>query len=155
MTAGNSPCNFTPLFRGLGKSERYLWKYRTGVVVDLTVILIFDGDCKFCSSSARAFVRMTKNRIAIAPYQRADLAALGLTLAEFEQAVQYVSDKGIQSGHLAIAQGLIDSNTIWSLAGYVLKWPVVTSVAFVVYHWVAKNRHRLPGGTPACSIDGR
>ena len=155
MTAGNSPCNFTPLFRGLGKSERYLWKYRTGVVVDLTVILIFDGDCKFCSSSARAFVRMTKNRIAIAPYQRADLAALGLTLAECEQAVQYVSDKGIQSGHLAIAQGLIDSNTIWSLAGYVLKWPVVTSVAFVVYHWVAKNRHRLPGGSAACSIDGR
>ena len=119
------------------------------------MLLIFDGDCKFCSSSARAFVRMTKNRIAIAPYQRADLAALGLTLAECEQAVQYVADNGTQSGHLAIAQGLIDSKTIWSLAGYVLKWPVVTSVAFVVYHWVAKNRHRLPGGTPACSIDGR
>ena len=130
-------------------------KYDLDQVVDLTVLLIFDGDCKFCSSSARAFVRMTKNHIAIAPYQRADLAALGLTLAECEQAVQYVSDKGIQSGHLAIAQGLIDSKTIWSIAGYVLKWPVVTSVAFVVYHWVAKNRHRLPGGTPACSIDGR
>ena len=84
-----------------------------------------------------------------------DLAALGLTLAECEQAVQYVSDKGMQSGHLAIAQGLIDSKTTWSLAGYVLKWPVVTSVAFGVYHWVVKNRHRLPGGTPACSIDGR
>ena len=124
-------------------------------MVEINVTLIFDGDCKFCSSSARAFMRMTKNRIAIAPYQRADLAALGLTLAECEQAVQYASDKGIQSGHLAIAQGLIDSKTIWSLAGYVLKWPVVTSVAFVVYHWVAKNRHRLPGGTPACSIDGR
>lgn len=124
-------------------------------MVDLAVLLIFDGDCKFCSSSARAFVLLTKNRIAIAPYQRTDLAALGLTLAECEQAVQYVNEKGIESGHLAIAQGLIDSKTIWSIAGYVLKWPVVTSVAFVVYHWVAKNRHRLPGGTPACSVDGR
>ena len=117
-------------------------------------MLIFDGDCKFCSSSARAFIRMTKNRIATAPYQRSDLAALGLKLTDCEQAVQYVSARGIQSGHLAIAQGLIDSKTIWSMAGYVLKWPVVTSVAFVVYHWVAKNRHRLPGGTPACAIDG-
>lgn len=98
---------------------------------------------------------MTKNRIAIAPYQRSDLAAFGLKLADCEQAVQYVSDIGTQSGHLAIAQGLIDSKTLWSLAGYLLKWPVVTSVSFVVYHWVAKNRHRLPGGTPACSIDGR
>ncbi len=118
-------------------------------------MLIFDGDCKFCSSSARAFIRMTKNRIATAPYQRSDLAALGLKLTDCEQAVQYVSARGIQSGHLAIAQGLIDSKTIWSMAGYVLKWPVVTSVAFVVYHWVAINRHRLPGGTPACAIDGR
>lgn len=117
-------------------------------------MLIFDGDCKFCSSSARAFIRMTKNRIATAPYQRSDLAALGLKLTDCEQAVQYVSARGIQSGHLAIAQGFIDSKTIWSMAGYVLKWPVVTSVAFVVYHWVAKNRHRLPGGTPECAIDG-
>jgi len=119
------------------------------------MVLIFDGDCKFCSSSARVFVRMTKNRIPTAPYQRSDLRALGLTLQDCEQAVQYVSDQGIESGHLAISQGLIDSKTIWSLAGYILKWPVITSIAFVVYHWVAKNRHRLPGGTPACSIDGR
>lgn len=125
------------------------------MLVDLAVVLIFDGDCKFCSSSARAFVRMTKNRISTAPYQRSDLDALGLKLSDCEQAVQYVSHTGIESGHLAISQGLIDSKTFWSLAGYVLKWPVVTSVAFVVYHWVAKNRHRLPGGTPACAIDGR
>jgi len=118
------------------------------------MVLIFDGDCKFCSSSARAFVRMTKNRIPAAPYQLSDLSALGLTLQDCEQAVQYVNKDGIQSGHLAIAQGLIDSKTIWSLAGYVLKWPVITSIAFVVYHWVAKNRHRMPGGTPACSIEG-
>ena len=98
---------------------------------------------------------MTKNRIPTAPYQRTDLSALGLTLQECEQAVQYVSASGKESGHLAITQGLIDSKTFWSLAGYVLKWPVITSIALVIYHWVAKNRRRLPGGTPACSLDGR
>lgn len=124
-------------------------------LVEESVMLIFDGDCKFCSSSARAFARMTKGRIATAPYQRSDLAKLGLTLEQCEQAVQFVSGGEIYAGHLAIAQGLIDSKTAWSIAGYMLKWPVITSVAFVVYHWVSKNRHRLPGGTPACSLDGR
>jgi predicted DCC family thiol-disulfide oxidoreductase YuxK len=98
---------------------------------------------------------MTKGRIATAPYQRADLAQFGLSTKECELAVQYVAAGEISSGHLAIAQGLIDSKTAWSIAGYVLKWPVVTSIAYVVYYWVAKNRHRLPGGTPACAIDGR
>lgn len=98
---------------------------------------------------------MTKSRIATVPYQRAELAKYGLTLEQCEQAVQYVSSGHVYSGHLAIAQGLIDSKTAWSIAGYVLKLPVITSVAFVVYRWVSKNRHRLPGSTPACSLDGR
>jgi predicted DCC family thiol-disulfide oxidoreductase YuxK len=124
-------------------------------MVDLGVTLIFDGDCKFCSSSARTFSSMTRGRISTVPYQRADLASFGLTLEQCEQAVQYVSKGEIYSGHLAIAQGLIDSKTSWSLAGYFLRWPVVTSVAYMVYHWVSANRHRLPGGTAACSLDGR
>ncbi len=98
---------------------------------------------------------MTKSRIATAPYQRTDLAKLGLTLEACEQAVQYVGKSETFSGHLAIAQGLIDSKTAWAVAGYVLRWPVITSAAFVVYQWVSANRHRLPGGTPACSLEGR
>ncbi len=98
---------------------------------------------------------MTKSRIATAPYQRTDLAKLGLTLEGCEQAVQYVGKSETFSGHLAIAQGLIDSKTAWALAGHILRWPVITSVAFVVYQWVSANRHRLPGGTPACSLEGR
>ncbi len=124
-------------------------------MVEFSVTLIFDGDCKFCSSSARAFTRITKSRIATIPYQRADLKAFGVSLEQCQQAVQYVVKGEIFSGHLAIAQGLIDSKTAWSIAGYILRWPVVTSVAFMVYQWVSANRHRLPGGTPACSLDGR
>ncbi len=98
---------------------------------------------------------MTKNRIATIPYQRANLAELGLSLGECESAVQYVSNGSKFPGHKAIAQGLIDSRTIWSLVGQMLLWPVINGIAFMVYALVAKNRHRLPGGTPACSLDGR
>jgi predicted DCC family thiol-disulfide oxidoreductase YuxK len=98
---------------------------------------------------------MTKNRIATIPYQRANLDELGLSLGECESAVQYVSNGSKFAGHKAIAQGLIDSRTIWSLVGHILLWPVISGIAFMVYALVAKNRHRLPGGTPACSLDGR
>jgi hypothetical protein len=98
---------------------------------------------------------MTKNRIATIPYQRAKLDELGLSLGECESAVQYVNKSRKFAGHKAIAQGLIDSRTIWSPLGRILLWPVISGIAFVVYGLVAKNRHRLPGGTPACSLDGR
>lgn len=98
---------------------------------------------------------MTKNRIATIPYQRAKLDDLGLILTDCESAVQYVSKGRKFAGHKAIAHGLIDSETVWSPLGRILLWPVISGIAFVVYGLVAKNRHRLPGGTPACSLDGR
>ena len=33
--------------------------------------------------------------------------------------------------------------------------PGVDAVARRAYHWIAANRSRLPGGTPACSLDAR
>ena len=36
--------------------------------------------------------------------------------------------------------------------GVVLLVPGISAVAARVYSWVSANRHRLPGGTPACSL---
>ena len=115
--------------------------------------LVFDGDCSFCSSSARVLERITGSKVSILPYQRIDLTQFGLTEAECELAVQFVSFTKKSSGHLAIADALIASKNLWSVAGVVLKLPVITSAGFLVYGWVSKNRHRLPGGTPACQIE--
>jgi len=52
----------------------------------------------------------------------------------------------------AIAQLFIDSKTLWSVAGYLLRVPGINHLAERVYYWIAKNRHRLPGGTPECSM---
>lgn len=123
------------------------------VVLDMT--LIFDGDCRFCSSSARVFLHLTKQRIATTPYQLANLEALGTNLSACEQAVQYWDGARSYSGHLAIAQALIDSKTSWRSIGQLLKLPLISPLAALAYNWVAKNRHKLPGGTPACSLEGR
>lgn len=115
-------------------------------------LFVFDGDCAFCSSANRLLLRMTKNKIESRPYQHLNLAALGLTLDQVQTAVQYVTKEKRFSGARAIAEYLIDSRTAWSIAGRIMRFPVILSFAEIVYELVAANRHRLPGGTPECEL---
>ncbi len=119
-------------------------------------VLVYDGDCAFCSTSARFAaqrLRRSPADYAVEPWQRVDLAALGLTAAECDAAVRWVSADGIpDAGHVAIARALRASRWWARPAGVVLLTPGISSVAARVYAWVSANRHRLPGGTPACSL---
>lgn len=118
-------------------------------------LFIFDGDCAFCSSSMRLLRRITKDRIPAEPYQFLELSKLGVSQAEAESAVQYLRDGKQYKGAEAIARCLMDSKTIWSAAGWLLRAPVILSFAEIVYSAVAANRHRLPGGTPECQLKPR
>ncbi len=40
----------------------------------------------------------------------------------------------------------------WAVAGRILLAPPVSWVAPLGYRLVARYRHRLPGGTPACKV---
>lgn len=115
-------------------------------------VLIFDGDCAFCSSSARVLRKITRDKIAVTPYQYLNLSELGLSEDQTSKAVYYVTQIETYSAAKAIARCLMDSRTPWAVAGFLMNIPVVISVAELVYAWVAKNRHRLPGGTPECSL---
>jgi predicted DCC family thiol-disulfide oxidoreductase YuxK len=95
---------------------------------------------------------MTNNKIAIEPYQKLDLGSLGLTSELTSKAVYFVSGSKRFVAAAAIAQALIESKTIWALAGLLLKLPVVRNIAKPIYYLVAANRHRLPGGTPECQM---
>ena len=114
--------------------------------------MIFDGDCAFCSSAARTLRKMTKSRIPIQPYQRLNLAEYSLTQELTSKAVYYICPEGTFVAARAIAKTLIDSNTIWRLAGHLLDFPPMRPLARWVYYLIARNRHRLPGGTPECSL---
>ena len=59
-------------------------------------------------------------------------------------------DGAVRSGHEAIAAMLGSSGPISRLAGRFLLLPGISWIAAKVYALVAANRHRLPGGTPAC-----
>lgn len=114
--------------------------------------MIFDGDCAFCSSSARVLRKMTKNRIPIRPYQFLKLEDYALNSELTSKAVYFVDGKTNYVAAEAIAKFLIASKTAWALGGRALLLPGVRALAKRVYYWIAKNRHRLPGGTPECSL---
>lgn len=76
--------------------------------------LVFDGDCGFCTSSARLLERIGPDA-EIVPWQRADLDRLGITAVR------------------------------------AMTLPGISPFAAAAYRLVSRNRHRLPGGTPACA----
>jgi predicted DCC family thiol-disulfide oxidoreductase YuxK len=119
-------------------------------------VLVFDGDCAFCSSSVRVARRLIRRMPTVVPYQRAPLERLGLTEAQCQHAVQYVArDHRVHSAHDAVSALLLGAGVGWWFLGALLRLPGVHWLSGVVYRWVARNRHRLPGGTPACSLTER
>lgn len=116
-------------------------------------LFIFDGDCAFCSSSMRALRKMTRSRINSKPFQTLDFTELLATRELAELSVLYLRDGFVYRGARAIAEYLIDSKTPWLVAGWFIKTPVILSFAELAYDLIAKNRHRLPGGTPECQIE--
>jgi predicted DCC family thiol-disulfide oxidoreductase YuxK len=114
-------------------------------------VLVYDGDCAFCTSCARLLERIGP-KAEIVPWQFTDLAELGLTEKEAAEAVQWVPVAGpVRSGHEAIAAVLGTARGIWKVIGRALLLPGISWVAARVYRLVADNRYRLPGGTPACA----
>jgi predicted DCC family thiol-disulfide oxidoreductase YuxK len=114
---------------------------------------VYDGDCAFCTSCAQFVERRIPTGARVVPWQFADLAELGLTVEECEAAVQWVGADGTRAaGPDAIARLLAASRPAWRALGATLRVPPVRAVAWPAYRWVARNRHRMPGGTAACSL---
>jgi predicted DCC family thiol-disulfide oxidoreductase YuxK len=119
-------------------------------------VVVFDGDCGICTTLAGVIERRLRPPVAVQPWQRLDLAAYGLTDLECIEALQYVDADGrVYAAELAVAR-LLRASRWWARpAGLVIALPGVRSIAGLAYRWVARNRSRLPGGTPACAVPPR
>jgi len=114
-------------------------------------VLVYDGDCGFCTTCARLLERIGPDAEIVA-WQLTDLAELGVTEEQAADAVQWVEVDGtVRTGHEAIAAVLSSAGRVWRIAGRVLLWPGLSWLAAGGYRLVADNRYRLPGGTPACA----
>ncbi len=117
--------------------------------------LVYDGDCAFCTSSARWVERhLPAGRAVVAPWQSLDLDELGLTPADGDAAAWWVETDGRRRrGHRAIASSLRAIGGLWAVLGVLLSIPPISWLAAGVYALVVRNRHRMPGATDACRID--
>ena len=116
-------------------------------------MLIFDGDCGFCTSCARLLERIGPDAEIVA-WQVADLDELGVTAAQAAEAVRWIGADGVvRTGHEAIAATLSGAGRPWRIVGRALVLPGISPLAAAGYRAIARNRHRLPGGTPACAAE--
>jgi predicted DCC family thiol-disulfide oxidoreductase YuxK len=113
-------------------------------------LLIFDGNCGFCSACATWAQRRLKDADVV-PGQRVDVAAYGLTARDVSAAAWWVDRAGrLHRGHRAIGKALQAFGGSWRVLGWLCLRPPSSWAAWAVYGLVARFRHRLPGGTPAC-----
>ncbi|MEU9128187.1 DUF393 domain-containing protein [Kitasatospora sp. NPDC048540] len=132
-------------------------------------VLVFDGDCGFCTTCVNFAERYPRATLAsggwsAVPYQFADLAALdrraggrGLVTEERAgQEVLWVTPTGeVYGGAQAAARLLLRSGGAWAYLGGFLTLAPVRPLAAAVYRFTARNRHRFPGGTAACALPRR
>ncbi len=118
-----------------------------------SIVLIFDGDCGFCTTSANWIVARSKTSITALPFQWTDLESYGLTTQLASDKVWLVVGDERFGGHECIAKiALLQPNLFVRAIGRLMLTRPFSFVAAFVYRQVAKNRHRLPGGTPACKL---
>jgi predicted DCC family thiol-disulfide oxidoreductase YuxK len=119
--------------------------------------LIFDGDCAFCTSSAhwlaRRLRRLRGPNARLVAWQFTDLAALGTTAERTRREALWVSTDGtLYGGAAAFAAWLKFRGGAYAIVGRAIDLPVIRALAAAVYRVIAKNRHRMPGGSPACAL---
>ncbi|QWF82486.1 thiol-disulfide oxidoreductase DCC family protein [Amycolatopsis sp. CA-230715] len=117
-------------------------------------LLVFDGDCGFCTRAVRWLFAKAKPAAEAIRYQQLDLAAYDTTAERAGHEVLWIPlDGPISGGADGLARLLRTAKTRrWRVAGRVLGAVPVRWSARPVYRAVARNRHRLPGGTEACAI---
>ncbi len=116
-------------------------------------LLIFDGDCGFCTTSVDWLRRALPAMPPAEPYQWTDLEAYGLTRAEASSRVWMVVAGTRYGGHLALSALLRHQpSAAWRFAGWMLATPPFSIAAAIGYRLVARYRSLLPGGTPACAV---
>jgi predicted DCC family thiol-disulfide oxidoreductase YuxK len=118
-------------------------------------VLIFDGECGFCTSAANWAGAKFRGGERTQAWQLLDagaLASLHLTRTEVEQAAWWVDRDGHRDrGHRAIGRAL-EAGGGWRRAvGSLVLAPPTSWLAAALYRPVVRWRHLLPGG--ACRLD--
>jgi len=116
-------------------------------------VLVYDGDCGFCTRTAEWAEARLPADTTVQPYQWLDLEPLGLTPEDGQRAAWWIDDRGrCHRGHRAAGHALVAMGGLWRVPGALFLIPPISWVAAGIYALVARFRYKLPGGTPACRL---
>jgi predicted DCC family thiol-disulfide oxidoreductase YuxK len=112
-----------------------------------TPLLVFDGDCGFCRSWIARWRRMTTERVAYEPYQKAAARFPTLPRGRFRHAVQLILPNGdVSEG----AEAVLRTLTLGPHPSRHQRWlqiyqasPGAAAVSEWAYQWIAGHRPLL------------
>ncbi|MBW8078769.1 MAG: DUF393 domain-containing protein [Gallionella sp.] len=120
-------------------------------------MLIFDGDCGFCTVSARWAERYFKAGEVAAAWQSlgtVTLGGIGLSLDDVRLAAWWIDSKGRRErGHRAVGRALKAGGGWRSALGTMCLVAPTSWLAAVIYQAVVRWRYLLPGSTESCRRD--
>jgi predicted DCC family thiol-disulfide oxidoreductase YuxK len=121
------------------------------------LVLIYDGDCKFCQLSLEFGIKHLRAFPQYVAFQKIDPKDFGLTASQVRSQIWLAqktpSTAEVLGGHLAAGAILRLQPSRWlKLLGSLASTPPTSWVASLLYKLIAANRHRLPGGSRECRI---
>ncbi|MGW2912029.1 thiol-disulfide oxidoreductase DCC family protein [Streptomyces asoensis] len=120
-------------------------------------VLAYDGDCGFCQSSVDRIRGLAAPTLEAVPWQFLPVGTTAPHLGRLDREILLLrGDTVLAGGSDALGRWLGTSpSAVYRTLGAVLRLPGVRLCAGVVYRWVSRNRHRLPGATAACAVPPR
>jgi predicted DCC family thiol-disulfide oxidoreductase YuxK len=116
-------------------------------------VLVFDGDCAFCTTWVNRLRDWLPRPPRAVPWQWIDLDAVGLTQQDVADFAWFLTSRHSYAGAIAFAAILRGQPRIGlRFAGRLLATPPFSIAAALGYNVIARYRHILPGGTPACAL---
>ncbi len=119
--------------------------------LESSCLLVYDGDCGFCTEVAERFrPHLPSNARAIPWQELPSLAAYGLQKEDVTSASYWIENGKTYRGADGIARTLQACGGISAVLGISIRVFPVNMAARAVYFWVARNRDKFPGSTQAC-----
>ena len=114
----------------------------------MDMLLVYDGECGFCTQWARWAKARLPSHTRVEPWQALELEALGLSQQEVKAALWLLEDNSEGDplrchGAEAVGRVLLANSGAWRVVGWLITHPPLCWLARPIYAIVATNRRHL------------
>lgn len=120
-------------------------------------VLIYDGDCAFCTKSVDFGFRHFDAWPESVPSQKftddqLDELSLSRMAVDAQVWLCLPGEPPLGGAAAVIAILGLQPNWGWRLVSNFARLPLLSCAAHAIYGWVARNRHKMPGASATCEL---